>query len=336
MRPGLRLRRPALALAALIAPTLVGCGLLDIGSDVDDAFEYLPAETFQVLFTEGGLADDLDTSALGRYSQLMADAPFNEGDIEWEARAAWGEPGDSERTAAVWKVDDDTDLDGLAENLEDHGYDKDTDDGRSFFSIDLAEAEDGAVDGTYPVPLMLNVLIDEDEQVVAGSPDAASLDDVAAVIGDDDDSLADDDGGFDVLLDAADDDPDIAWLTRDGFAVCIAAERPVPRRDRGDYDDLGRPVARALFVSGDDADVRLVLQYDDVDEVKDDLEARETLIEDGVDPVTRKAFGDLGDFVLEQDGDLLLIDQDLEDGAPAAIRAERQGGGPGVCGSPAG
>jgi hypothetical protein len=331
MRPGRRLALPGCVLAVLASTTLTGCGLLDTGSDVDEAFEYLPADTFQVLFTEGGVADDLDTSELGRYAQVMEDAPFNDGDIEWEAQAAWGDPGDAERTAAVWKVDDDTDLDALAEDLEAQGYDKDTVDGRSFFSVELSAAEDGAIGGTYPVPLLLNVLIDEDEQVVAGASDTAPLEDVAAVISDDDDSLADDDG-FDDLLDAADDDPDIAWLTSDGFAVCVSTDRSLTEDRRDDYEDLGRPEARALFVSGDDADVRLALQYDSEDAATDDLEARETLVDDGVDPVTREPFDDLGDFELEQDGDLLLIDEDFDGGARAAIQAERKGGGPGVCG----
>ncbi len=97
------------------------------------------------------------------------------------------------------------------------------------------------------MPLLLNVLIDEDEQVVAGASDTGPLEDVAAVIGDDDDSLADDDG-FDDLLDAADDDPDIAWLTSDGFAVCVTTGRSLPEDRRDDYQDLGRPEARALFV----------------------------------------------------------------------------------------
>ena len=162
-------------------------------------------------------------------------------------------------------------------------------------------------------PIMLNVLLAEDEQIVAASPvDRETLADIAAVIRDDDDSLADA-GGFDDLLDAAEDDPDIAWLTEDPAAVCAGA------------------VARALFVSGDDADVRLALQYDGEDDAKDDLEARKTLVEDGVDPLTRKPFDDLGDFELEQDGALLLIDEDFEGGARFAIQAERRGGGPGAC-----
>ena len=302
--------------ATLIAPTLIGCGLLDTGSDVDKAFEYLPADTFQVRFTTGGVADRLDTSEIGRYAKLMDDAPFNADDVDWEAWASWGDPDEPSGTATVWKVDDDTDLTALADDLEEKGYAKADSDGRSLFSIDLSESDDGTVGGTYPVPLLLNVLIDEDEQVVAGANDVGSLEDVAAVVGDDDDSLADADG-FEDLLNAADDDPDIAWLTNDGAAVCLGTE------------------ARALFVY-DDEDVRLALQYDSDDAAKEDLEAREALVEDGVDPVTREPFADLGDFELERDGDLVLIDEDFEGGALAAIEAELNGGGPGMCGPAAG
>lgn len=298
-------------LAVLVAAALSGCGLFDRGSDVDEAFEYLPADTFQVRFTEGGIADQLDTSEIGRYAKLMDDAPFNADDIDWEAWASWGDPEQPKGAAAVWKVDDDTDLAALGDDLEEQGYDKEDIDGRSLFSIDLSASDDGTVGGIYPVPLLLNVLIDEDEQVVAGATDVGSLDDVAAVIADDDDSLADA-NGFEELLDAADDDPDIAWLTNGGVTVCTGT------------------VARALFVF-DDADVRVALRYDSEDEAKDDFEARKTLIEDGVDPVTRKPFDDLGDFKVEQDGELLLIDEDFDGGALAAIEAELNGGGPGGC-----
>ncbi|KAA1418992.1 hypothetical protein F0U44_11035 [Nocardioides humilatus] len=327
---GRRLRHSALALTVAVAPLLSGCALIDLlggESSIEKSFEYLPADTFQVLFTDADVADDLDPSELGRYAETMEDARFNQGDVEWEAWAAWGEPGDSEQTAAVWKVEDDTDLDALADDLEAHGYTKDRVDGRDLFSIEPSSV---AEDSPYPVPLLLNVLIDEDEQVVAGAPDAASLEDVAAVIGDDDDSLADD-GGFDDLLDAADDDPEVAWLTRAGFAVCLTNDRGVPQDQRSAYADLGRPEARALFVS-DDADVRLALQFASEDDAKDDLDAREMLLDDGIDPVTRKPYDELGDYDLEQDDDRVVIDEDLEGSAAVAIRAERRGGGPGVCG----
>ncbi len=107
MRLGPGLLRPVVALALVATPTLAGCGLFDGGSNVDKALEYLPADTFSVRFTGGDIADDLDTSELGRYAQVMEDAPFNGGDIEWEAWASWGDPGDPDGTAAVWKVDDD-------------------------------------------------------------------------------------------------------------------------------------------------------------------------------------------------------------------------------------
>ena len=268
-----------------------------------------------MLFTEGGLSDDLDTSELGRYSELMDDAPFNDRDIEWEARASWGDPEDPDGAATVWKVDDDLDFDALADDLEDKGYTTSSAGTMTVYSVDTSSAgQDGTIGGVYP-PIMLNVLLAEDEQIVAASAaDREALLDVAAVIVDDDDSLADD-GGFEDLLDVADDDPDIAWLARGGPAVCTGT------------------VARALFVF-EDEDVRLALQYDGDDDAKTDLKAREELVENGVDPVTREPFADLGSFELEQDGDRVVIDEDFEGGARAALRAERKGGGPGVMRQP--
>ena len=122
MRLGPRLRGPALVLAAVVASTLAGCGLFDRGSDVDEAFEYLPADTFQVQFTEGGLDDDLGTSDLRLYAEVMKDAPFNDGDVEWEAWTSWGDPGDADGTASRLEGRRQPRLDALADDLEKKGY----------------------------------------------------------------------------------------------------------------------------------------------------------------------------------------------------------------------
>ncbi len=181
------------------------------------------------------------------------------------------------------------------------------------------------------MPLLLNVLIDEDEQVVAGATDAGSLEAIAEVIADDADSLADD-GGMDDLLDAADGDPELAWLSTDGPAVCLSTGRPLPEQVRRQYGDLGRPEGRALFVSGDDEPAAVVaLQYDTDEAAKDDLEAREDLIEHGVDLQDEGALR-RARRLLDRSGGRGAVDRGgLRRGAQEAVRAENNGGGPGVC-----
>jgi len=361
-------RRSLVALTLVFAPALAGCELLDLrgGSTVEDAFEYLPADTLSVQFADRGAmaerlgVDDIDprdvsrddvdryieklgdedgtavaATALAPYLHDLQGAPLNEFDIEWEAFATWGDADDdSHRGATVWKVGDDLDFQALAEDLEDKGYDEGGAGDLPIYSITQAgvDVDTGTVGGVYPAPLMLNVLLDEDEQLVAAAVSTDALGDIADVVTDDADSLADD-GGMDDLLDAADGDPELAALTAGGPTLCNGNRNggPLPERLPDGYADLGRPDARALFVAGEDAKALLVLHYGSEDDAEADLDAREALVAEGVDIQTRESFDDLGHFSLEQDGDLVLIEEDFDGGPAQAVRAERSGSGPGVC-----
>jgi len=371
MRLGRRVPTAALALALAFAPTLAGCGLLDLdgGSTLEDAFEYLPADTFSVEFADRGSmaerlgVDDIDprdvrdsdlddvlaafkeerettlaTTELTAWLQAMKDAPLNDFDVEWQAFAAWGDADEDigDLAATVWKVGDDVDFDALADDLKEKGYDVGSSGDLPMYSIDLSEADTaGLVGGVYPAPLMLNVMLDKDDEIVVVAPTPDPLGDVADVIADDTDSLADDSGGMGDLLDAADGDPELAVLTAGGPGLCDDGGGPLPEQLQDEYGDLGRPDARALFVAGEDPKALLVLQYGSEDDAKADLDAREALIDEGVDIQTRESFDDLGHFSLEQDGDLVLIDEDFDGGPVQALRAERARGGPGVCGQEA-
>lgn len=353
-----------LVVAALVVPGLTACGLFDEGSTVEEAFEYLPADTFAVRFADRGAMaerlgiDDIDprevsdadledyadvlvpkdddqqyaaaATRLTPYYDTMRDAPLNDFDIEWEATASWGDDEeDLDGRATVWKVGDDLDFDDLADDLEARGYERDGD----RFSVDPNDPEDvdfdGLVDAVYPGTFMVNVLLDEEEKLVvaAGLPEALS--EIADVVDDDADSLADD-GGMDDLVEAAEDDLELVWI-ESGAEACPTGDRRPPEEHAASYDDLGRPHARAVLVSGDD-DVVVALRYDSDDEAEDDLEARESLVDDGVDLVTAKPFDDLGNFSFERDGDLLIIDADYVKGVGQALRSEQQGGGPSACG----
>jgi hypothetical protein len=368
MRLGPPLLRSVLALALAVSPALAGCGLLDGGSTVEDALEYLPADTFDVFFSDRaamaervgiddidprdisdgdvedyaeivadeGTEDALAVTRLDAYYELMRDAPINAFDIEWEARATWGDDRDDpDGSATVWKVGDDLDFDYLADDLEDKGWERSGSDGRVLLSIDVNDPDtvsfDGLVGATYPAPVMANILLDEDEQVVAVAGTADALPDVAEVIADDADSLADD-GGMDDLLDATDGDPEIARLVSGGPELCRDPDDRFLKQALAEYGDLGRPDARAFFVSGDDEPTaRVALHFDSAEAAKDDLEVREELVDEGTDLLSRKPFTDLGDFELERDGDLVLIDEDYDGGTARALEAEVSGSSPGIC-----
>lgn len=327
-------RRSRLVLVLASAPALAGCALIDLldgGSTLEQSFEYLPGSTFKVRFIEQRAVEDgtkVLSTQLDPYADMLADTPLGADDLEWEAYAAWGDdPEDPSGEAFVWKVGDDVDFDELADDLEDNGYARDGD--RAIYSADPATIDrKNLVNGVYPA-VMGSVLLDEGEQLVVGSFSAEPLADVAEVVADDSDSLADE-GSMDDLLEAAEDDPGVAWLTTAGPALCATAGPPVPERFRAEYADLGRPTARALFVSHDDV-VDLALLFDDEEAAEDDREAREALVERGVDPLSLRPFEDLGDFDVRRDGDLVIVEEDFDGGPRAALRAETAGVGPGYC-----
>ena len=348
-------------LVLLAGTTLTGCGLFDGGPRVEEALEYLPADSFDLQFSDRAAMaerlglDDLDprdlsdddvddyletlhdeednavaVTRLDKYVQTMRDAALNALDIEWEAHGSWGDPEDPDGTATVWKVADDFDFDELADELDEVGYRESSSGDLSVYSVDESAADEfGLVEGTYPAFVLPHLLLDEDEQVIATAQQADALDEIADVIADDADSLADD-GGMDDLLGAAEDDPEYAWLALGATAGCRLDDRRLDPETRERYDRLGRPDGRALLISGEGAEVLLALQYGSEDEAEDDLEARAELVEEGIDGYTGRPFDDLGDFDLERDGDLVLVEEDFDGGARQAFIAETAGG-PGAC-----
>lgn len=344
----------------MAAPTLTGCGLFDGGSNVEDVFEYVPANTFQVRFSDRGVmaerlgvddvdprdvsdgdiddylealedegyegegygGDDVAATALTDYLKAMKDAPLNDFDIEWEAYAAWGDdPAEPDGEVHVWKVGDDVDFEDLADDLDDKGYDEERSAGSSIYTADPAAIDRrNTFDGVYPA-VMRSALLDEDNRLVVASYAPEPLEAIAEVIADDSDSLADG-GEMDDLLDAAADDPEIAWLTNGGPSLCSASEPPIPEELRAEYDELGRPSARAIFVPGSDGPAVVALLFDSEDAAEDDLAARERLV---------RGLTDLGDFEVSRDGALVVIEEDFADGAEQALAAESLGNGPGFC-----
>ena len=321
--------RSSLVLALVSFPTLTGCALVDLldgGSTLEDSFEYLPASTFKVRFIEQAAVvegDEILSTQLDPFAEALRDAPLNASDVRWEAYAAWGDDPEEPAEAFVWKVEDDLDFEDLADDLEDKGYERAGD--SAIYEADPAKIDrKDTIGGVYPA-VMASVLLDEAERLVVASYGQGPLEEVAEVIADDADSLADD-GGMEDLVDAVEGDPEVAWLTSAGPSICD--DGPFP--DSAGYHDLGRPSARALFVSGDDAPAVLALVYDSEEAAEEELTARRVLIERGVGRGGRP-FSELGDFDVSQDGRLVVIEEDFDGGPRVALEAEEVGDGPGVC-----
>jgi hypothetical protein len=327
---------------------MAGCGLLDGASNLSDATDYLPAGSMTLRFSDRAAmaerqgVDDIDprdvdeddvdayfeavdgevaASDLAPYASLMKDRPLNEFDVEWEAFAVW-----DGGAATVWKVGDEVDFEALADDLAEVGYEEGEAGDRQVFSAPESLVEfDGLVGAAYPRE-MTNVLLDPDERLVVASLTPDALEQVAEVIEDDADSLTDDGGDLAPLLDAAEDVEHASITT--GENTCV--DRQLPPQAEQEYDELGHPDGRAFFVAADDQAVRFVLAFPDEDEAESDLEAREDLLADGVEPFLRLPYDELGEFALERDGSLVLIDADFEDGLRDAGNADLRGG-PAFC-----
>ncbi len=335
----------------MAAPTLTGCGLFDGGSRLDEAFEYLPADSYSVVFTDRqaiaerkGVDDidprDVSEDDIERYRTAlevesngtilsgslaaMQNASFNEFDIVWEAETSWGDFATARGAghAMVWKVTDDFDFDALAEELSDLDYSgTSTGEAQQFTANDA-----GAVGGTYTWSHMLLV---PDEQLVAGTAWEGSLDTIAGVAADDVDSLADD-GEFDDLAEVAGEAEHVA-LTG-GAATCgLESGHPIPERFWPEYADLEAPARRALVISSESAESQFVLEYAEDSTAEDDVDARRQLVAEGIEPQGRQPFSALGEFDVERDGDLIVVSAEYERGPQQALSAFIGGTGPDLC-----
>ena len=118
--------------------------------------------------------------------------PMNEGDaaftaLDVERQVTFSVDGGA--LTKVWQVDDDVDLEALATDLEDSGFEAEAAGGATTFTADLGLADPTTqlVDGKYPVVSFREVtVVPAEHLVVAGPADA-----VLAVLDGDRESLAD-------------------------------------------------------------------------------------------------------------------------------------------------
>ncbi len=266
----------------------------DADSAVDtDAFEDLIDSTDDVqelpYFTE------LDSSLV----QMLETAPFSAQDVDWEVSAYEGDDG----FGRVWRMNDDLDLDDVADELVDAGFEEVSGEGRSL-TIDLQEI---ATDERYLISMQTVTLLPDDHLIVTGP----LADDVLDVIADDADSAVDDDT-FEDLVDSTD-DVEVAQMARDDKA-CQEVDRLSPEQlEASGIDELGHPEETGFFVHGDEGDVRSVLLFDDEDAAEEDAEAREEFLADGSSPVSGVPYEEFADWEIDTDGEQERIDLDYDE-----------------------
>lgn len=282
MGPMLNLGRLALV-AAVAGTTLSGCALLDGSSRLEEALEYLPADGTTVTFVDRAelaerVGDGDPESAYGtelsRWTAVMADAAFDDTDVEWEAVATFGDG-----LARVWRMSDDLDFEAVGTDLEDAGFERSGSADRPVFTADLADADEtGLVGGRYPAaPLLSLALVPDEELIVSGSDVSALLD----VVTDDSDSLADA-GTFTELVDEADDQDALEYAGLTVDPSCGGSGRTSPEQAAQQYEGLRQPDAgMALFVTADD--VTGVRLFGDEEDAAADAEAMATYLDERAD-----------------------------------------------------
>ncbi|WP_182526592.1 hypothetical protein [Nocardioides dongkuii] len=337
------------AIAALVLSTacpVTGCSLLSDSSsdsspsspsaDLEEALDVVPDTATSVTYVGRAAAaerleiDDVETGAdeedvdryleglresmaatttLTDYLPQMQEAAFSDLDLEWEV-SAQGDDG----MWVVWRIDDDVDLDEVADDMVAAGYEETEEDGGRHLRSSLgAASSDGR---RYPVEVMMSPVLVPDEHLIIVSPDPEA---VLEVITDDGDSVLDAED-LDEVVDAAD-DAEFAHLRRDIDCGAVYEDGPLSPEETeqlnaaSGLEDLGRPDATGFFVHGDDAGTTTtVLAFADDDAAKADATAREAWLEGEPLLASGGPFTQDATWDVETDGPLVRIDHDYGTG----------------------
>lgn len=332
------MQRSLLALVplALVTPALTSCSLLGGGNHLDDALDLVPDGATQVVFRDRDAIAErlgLDEVATGdseadltRYAQAvdqdaagpddlttyllpMQDAELSELDVSWSVGGIL-----EEGAFTAYRLDDDVDLDAVADDLAGAGYAEDELRGRRH--LELA-AGNGEPSGAYP-PSWLEVTVDPDEHLLVVGP----AEGVLRVLDDETASLSDNDT-YEALLDDTD---DVQFALVADPPVCGGGRATPAQLEASGTTGLGSPVRTALLVTGDDGDVSARLEHTDDDAAEADLGARRTYLDEGRLVASGEPVSSLGSFGLDRTDAVVRVDLDLERPA-SAIDVAQQGDG---------
>ncbi len=328
-------------MTVLAGSTLSGCGLLDGSSRIEEALEYLPADTTRLTFVDrtaiaertdvadvrtGASEEDLDRwveastgegygTALEPWTLSMQDAAFSSLDVEWEAIGWTDGP-----LSRVWKLRDDVDFDAVADDLEDAGYTRGGTDDAPTFTAELADAEDGGMfGGRYPAVLMNVALVPDEHLVLSGAVEQA-----LASAQDDADSLADE-GTFEHLLGAAPGTDGVEYAALMVDPLCGSGGNISPEQAARAYAGLEYPARGLAVFAATDEPVAVVRGFDDAETAEADAEALTTHLEE-----TAPRTGLDVTFDVRADGEDVLVEAGWDDRRKVVAAASR-GEGPFAC-----
>lgn len=312
----------------LVATCLTGCGLLGGSSTLDDALEVVPGSADRVTFFDRKAVverfdlDDVDGDSsdeeleeyvekarefpygteLDRYLfQMVEEAPFSGLDVDWEVTAHEGDD-----FGRVWKMREGLDLDAVADDLVEYGYDKKESGDASTLTLGFDEIANQA--DNYLVSMLTVGLVPDEHLIVTGT----LVDDVLDVVADDADSAVDTDAFEDLVDDV--DDVEVADLARDDAVCMLDTGRLTPEQlETTGVEALGSPDQTGFFVYGDEFDARSVLAFEDEDAAEEDARAREEFLDDGTSPVSGVPYSEFGTWEIETDGDQVRIDVEYDE-----------------------
>lgn len=268
--------------------------------------------------------DAVGGTELAVYLRTMADgAAFDERDVRWSVSGTVRDGG----TFAVYRVDDEVDLDRVGDDLAESGRQEDEVQGRRHLS-GLPTTGDSA----YP-PALLDVYLDPERHLVVTG--VAGPEVLTTASGDAE--SAGGSGVFDVLLDDAG-DVELAMFSVPGRCTGVGGaigRQMTPERAAAlaeQLEGLLPPVATAFLATtdGDGVDEVVRLQHADDDAAEQDLEARRTYLEEGAMIGTGEPFAEIGSAELERDGAVVHADLDLDRPGTGRLLAQN-GDGPFVC-----
>ena len=325
------------ALGALVLVTsgvTAGCGIFNLGTDnFADALDAVPSGADYIHYvdaeqmrerlkidakdakaSEAGLEDYVEelvdapvATELDTYAVPMKDAAFSSLDVIWEVSAAT-----DDALYRAWRISDDVDLEEVADDMEEAGFERDEIGGHPHLSVDPATASaNGLVGDRYPAITLLDTVLIPDEHLILSSGDVETLVDVADG---EQDSMSDSDAADD-LADGQD-DIEFAYLAFADETVCTGGlgQEVTPEGQAAfEANGLGTPEASGSFLSGSDPNTQTVLLFDNEDDAKEDAEAREDYLDEGSDPISRRPYDEFGSWDIKVEGQREIIDVDLDE-----------------------
>lgn len=276
----------------------------------------------------------------GFAEEMSTDGAFSELDVEWEARGAL--PNEKGRLDgwAIFRLDEELDLDAVADAMVEAGYQETELDGRRHLTAPPS-GRSNMVAGTYPAGLLDRVTVLPDEHLMITGGAQPVLD----VLDDQSESLAEDGKLAEVVQPAEGVEyAELRTAVTIDCAAPLAGGKDVPEATlRGAWEALGmaglrKPESTALYVVASDEEGKppvrgvTLMQFADQETAKSDAEARATWLANGTDQITRlpmvQLYSPIGQVV---DGSRVAVEWTHDGRLSAGVDAHAQNAGVASC-----